>query len=172
MGTAFVAVRDWLAARAENILAALLATIFCCFIVQIVFRYILNLPLGWTIEVCNIAWLWAILWGASFVTGNGEDIRFDLIYSTVPAGVRRVFDITSAVILIAVYAYSFPKTVAYVRFMHVEKTDALHIPLDMLFSIYLAFLAATMIRYGLIIWHAVRGDATPATPPDHPAMDV
>ena len=33
---------------AEILLALMLASMFVCFLVQIVFRYVLNLPVGWT----------------------------------------------------------------------------------------------------------------------------
>ena len=40
-----VKLRDWLGRRAENILALVLASLFVSFLIQIVFRYVLNLPL-------------------------------------------------------------------------------------------------------------------------------
>ncbi|RYE54341.1 MAG: TRAP transporter small permease, partial [Hyphomicrobiales bacterium] len=48
MPTSFQSIGRWLYARAENLLAAMLATMFVVFIIQIVFRYLLNLPIGWT----------------------------------------------------------------------------------------------------------------------------
>jgi len=51
----------WLARRAENVLAALLAVMFVAFIVQIVFRYLLNFPIGWSSELTVITWLWGVL---------------------------------------------------------------------------------------------------------------
>ena len=50
-------IRDWLGRRAEEVLALVLASLFVTFLIQIVFRYVLNLPLGWTIEYVSIAWL-------------------------------------------------------------------------------------------------------------------
>ena len=80
----------WLRRRAENVLAALLAVMFVAFIVQIVFRYLLNFPIGWTSELTVIAWLWLVLWGAAFVVKESEEIRFDLIYGAVgPAHAHR-----------------------------------------------------------------------------------
>ena len=58
---------------------------FVAFIVQIVFRYLFNFPIGWTSELTVIAWLWLVLWGAAFVVKESEEIRFDLIYGAVGA---------------------------------------------------------------------------------------
>ncbi len=76
----------FLRARAENILALMLAVMFVAFLVQIVFRYVLNFPIGWTSELTVIMWLWMVLWGAAFVVREEEEIRFDLM--AVPARAR------------------------------------------------------------------------------------
>ena len=56
---------------------------FACFIIQIFFRYVLNNPVGWTEEVIVTTWLWTVLWGAAFILGEAEEIRFDIIYSNI-----------------------------------------------------------------------------------------
>ena len=62
----------WLHARAENVLAAMLGVMFSVFILQIVFRYVLNLPIGWTHEISVIMWLWMVLFGTAFVVRDSE----------------------------------------------------------------------------------------------------
>ena len=39
---------SWLRRRAENVAAAMLGVMFAAFIIQIVFRYFFNFPIGWT----------------------------------------------------------------------------------------------------------------------------
>jgi TRAP-type C4-dicarboxylate transport system permease small subunit len=53
----------------------LLAVIFVAFIIQIVFRYAFNFPVGWTSELSVAAWLWLVLWGAAFVLRDEDEIR-------------------------------------------------------------------------------------------------
>ena len=65
----------WLRRGAEAVLVLMMGAMFVAFILQVIFRYALNLPVGWTDEVCTLVWLWGILWGASFVLRNREDIR-------------------------------------------------------------------------------------------------
>ena len=60
----------------------MLAVMFAAFILQIVFRYLLNLPIGWTHELSVIMWLWLVLFGAAFVVSESEEIRFDIIYGS------------------------------------------------------------------------------------------
>ena len=153
------ALGSWLARRAENIAAAMLAAMFAAFLLQIAFRYLLGLPIGWTHEISVVLWLWLVLWGASFVVSEREEIRFDILYGSVGPGARRIMVVVSALALIALYAVSFPAVLDYVTFMKVEKTGYLKIRFDWLFSIYILFVAATIIRYVWLAWQALRGVA-------------
>jgi C4-dicarboxylate transporter, DctQ subunit len=155
----------WLRRRAENVAAALLAVMFLAFIVQIVFRYLLNFPIGWTTELSIITWLWLILWGASFVVRESDEIRFDIIYGSVGPSGRRVMAVITATSLVTLYALSLPAVGDYVTFMKVEETAYLDIRFDWLFSIYLVFVAASIARYLWLGWRAIRGDAPEAPDP-------
>src|SRR5436189_258582 len=84
-----LALGRWLRRRAENVTVALLSTMFACFIVQIFFRYVLNNPVGWTEEVIVTSWLWTVLWGAAFILGEAEEVRFDILYSNITENARR-----------------------------------------------------------------------------------
>ena len=55
----------------------MLAVMFAAFLVQIVFRYPLNFPIGWTNELSVILWLWLVLFGAAFVVTRerGDPLR-------------------------------------------------------------------------------------------------
>ena len=147
----------WLRRRAENVAAGLLAGMFAAFIVQIVFRYFLNFPIGWTSELSVITWLWLVLWGAAFVVKESEEIRIDLVYGAVGRRMRRAMGIITGLSIVVLYALSLPATVKYVSFMKVEKTSYLKIPFDWLFSIYVLFLVAVIVRYLWLLSQLLRG---------------
>jgi C4-dicarboxylate transporter DctQ subunit len=149
----------WLYRRAENVIAAMLAAMFVAFILQIIFRYLLRLPTGWTNELSVVLWLWLVLFGAAFVVREEEEIRFDLIYSAVGAKARRIMFLISSVALIALYAISFPAVLDYVTFMKVESSAYLKIRFDWLYSIYIVFVVAIIARYLWLSWQAAFGKA-------------
>ena len=153
MRAAFV----WLKRRAENVLAALLAVMFAAFMIQIVARYVFNFPIGWTIELTVVTWLWLVLWGAAFVAKEDEEIRIDLIVSMVSRRKRLAIGVVVSVALMLLYAISLPASWSYVTFMKVEKTAYLKIPFNWLFSIYIAFLVAVIVRYAWIVWGLLHG---------------
>lgn len=150
---------SWLCRRAENVLAAMLALMFAAFILQIVFRYLLNLPIGWTNEISVVLWIWIVLWGAAFVVREEEEIRFDLVRALVGPQVRRIMFLLAAASLIVLYTISLPAVFDYIAFMRVEKTAYLKIRFDWLFSIYLVFVVAVIVRYLWLSWQAMFGEA-------------
>ena len=151
------ALAAWLHRRAENIAAGLLAVMFVAFIIQIVFRYVFNLPVGWTSELTVVMWLWMVLWGSAFVLREKEEIRFDLLYSSARPRVRIAMTVVFAVAIVVLYAASLKPSFDYVSFMKVEKSSYLKIRMDWLYSIYLVFLVAIIVRYAWLLWRLARG---------------
>jgi C4-dicarboxylate transporter DctQ subunit len=155
----------WCYRRAENVLAAMLAIMFIAFITQIVFRYLINLPIGWTQEITVIMWIWLVLWGAAFVIREAEEVRFDILYATAGPKARRVMCVITAIALVGLYGSSLPAVVDYVAFMKVESSAYLKIRFDLLFSIYVVFAVAIIVRYVWLCWRAVWGMAPEAFDP-------
>lgn len=151
----FVSTLTWLHRRAENLLALVLAALFVSFLIQIVFRYLLNLPLGWTVEFVAIAWLWGILFGYAFVVAERDVIRLDIFYTMLPPVARRVLDVVTSLVCIAIFAWTLPKVWDYVTFMKIEKTAYMKVRFDFVFSIYIPFALAVIARCAFTIWKAV-----------------
>ena len=147
----------WLRRRAENVAAAMVAVMFFAFVVQIVFRYFFNFPVGWTSELSVVMWLWLVLWGAAFVVKEREEIRFDLLSELAGRRARIVMGLVAALALVVLYGVSLKPSFDYVAFMRVEKSSYLKIRMDWLFSIYIVFLVAVIVRYLWLLWHLVRG---------------
>ena len=150
---------DWIRRRAENVVAGLLGIMFICFIVQIVFRYFFNFPIGWTSELSVVTWLYITLIGSAFWLKENEEIRFDLISGALPPGGKRVIGIIVAAATIILFGMAMPATIKYVTFMKVESSSYLKIRLDILYSIYIVFAIAVVVRYAWSIVTLVRGEA-------------
>lgn len=149
----------WLRRRADNVIVLLIGTMFVCFLLQIIFRYLLNAPLGWTEEVTVLCWVWVVLWGAAFVLSDADEIRFDIVYAIVPEPVRRAFTVISSIALVVLFSWSLPATWNYVTFMKREHTAYLHMRFDFLYAIYLVFAVACIVKHARLAWLAYRGAA-------------
>jgi C4-dicarboxylate transporter DctQ subunit len=151
------AIVRWLHKRAENVAVALMATMFVSFILQIAFRYLLNSPLGWTEEVTVLCWVWGVLWSAAFIVSDHEEIRFDILYEVVPRRVRRIFTVISSIALVVLLLISLPASWRYVIFMEREHSAYLHMRFDFLYSIYLIFAVACIVKHARLAWTGITG---------------
>ena len=150
---------DWMRRRAENVVAGILGVMFVAFIIQIAFRYLFNFPVGWTSELSVIIWLYMVLLGSAFWLKEHEDIRFDLVSGSLGRRGRRVVGMLVAVAIVTLYGMSLPATIKYVAFMKVESTSYLKIRLDILYSVYVVFAVAIIVRYLWAIVSLLRGEA-------------
>jgi C4-dicarboxylate transporter DctQ subunit len=159
MTSTLTAAGRWLRRRAEDVAAIFLMGMFLAFMVQIIFRYVFNWPVGWTSEFSTLCWLWGVLWGAAFVTSEKDEIRFDVIYSLLGANTRRRLAVVTGLALLAIYGVSLPAVIDYVLFMRVERMSYLKIRLDFAYFAYVIFAVAALGRYAWLTWNALRGDA-------------
>jgi C4-dicarboxylate transporter DctQ subunit len=149
----------WLRRRADNVLAGLLVAMFLSFMTQIIARYVFNYPLGWTDEVSVLCWIWTVLWGAAFVLRERDEVRFDIFYSALSERARCVLTVITGVAAIVLFGVALPAVVSYVTFLKVEKSAYLGIRLDLLYSIYVVFSLAVVVRYVALVYLALRGRA-------------
>ena len=149
----------WMRRRAENIVAGLLGVMFVAFIIQIVFRYFFNFPIGWTSELSVITWLYMVLIGSAFWLKETEEVRFDLVSSRLPPRGRRAIGFIVAIAAVVLFGMSLPAALSYVTFMKVESSAYLKIRLDYLYSIYVVFAVAIVVRYLWAIVSLLRGEA-------------
>jgi C4-dicarboxylate transporter, DctQ subunit len=163
---------SWLRRRAEDISVLLLLAMFIVFIIQIVSRYVFKLPIGWTHEISVVLWIWLVLFGASFIVRDSEEMRFDLIYASVGDRTRRIMALITAVALVVLFALGMPAAFDYVTFMKVEKSAYLGIRLDWLYSIYIVFAVVMIVRHLWVGWTAVFGKAPEAYDPTKASSGV
>lgn len=165
---------------AEIIAGAMLATIFVTFLLQIGSRYLPKIisglgltetlptlaavePLGWTLELIGILWVWVIFFSCAFVVREHEHVKFDILYLAAPRGARRVFALIGAAAIVLGMLYALLPTWDYIDFMRMRRTatvrnpfDGAKIPLRTIFSIYAVFMVAVAARYAWVFWTTLR----------------
>ena len=138
--------RRYVKRAAEVVGGLLLAAMFGAFLLQVFMRYVVNRPLEWTLEVCLIAYLWFVFWSLAFLLNEREQVAFGLIYDQVSPPVRRVLAIISAALIGALFLAALPGTYDFISFMAVDSTWVLHLRFDLVFSVFLLFMAAVIVR--------------------------
>lgn len=159
MDNRFATIGSWLRHRAENLLAMMLLAMFVIFLLQIFSRYLFNLSIGWTHEASVALWIWMVLFGSAFVVREIDEIRFDLFWGAATARGLRVMQVIGSASLVALFTWSLPAVIDYVTFMKVESTAYLKIRFDLLYSIYVVFAIAMIMRHLWLCTLAIRGKA-------------
>jgi TRAP-type C4-dicarboxylate transport system permease small subunit len=151
------ALRHALYKGAETVMVLLMMAMFIAFIVQIGSRYVFNAPVEWAYEIILITWLWAVFWGAAFLLEDKDHVKFDVIYNMGSERLRRAYALIAALVLAICFLVSLPATWGFISFKAIRSSDMLGIRLDLLFSVYLVFLVATVVHYLLRAWRLMRG---------------
>lgn len=170
--TQFRSLAGWLYRRGENLLVLMLATMFAAFLLQILFRYLLHLPTGWSSELSALLWIWLVLFGSAFITRESEEIRFDIFFAAAGPRLRRVMLVIAGLALLALYGGSLPAIWSYVSYMKVESTSYLKIRFDWAYSIYIVFAVAVIVRYVWIVADAIFAQRAPSAEHELPEADL
>ena len=147
---------------AQFIAATMLAAMFLTFLLQIISRYVLVTPFGWTLELCLTLWVWTVFFGSAFVVREKDHVTFDIVYLAVPKKIRRIFALVSALAIVLAMLWSFLPTLDYIDFLKIRKSATLKIRMNEVFSIYLLFMLVLIVRYS---WQFVR--VLRSGPPDN-----
>lgn len=158
--------------RAEDAVVALLTAMFAVFLLQIISRYLLSWPIGWTHEVSVMLHLWIVMFGAAFVVRDSEEMRFDLLYGAVGQKGRRVLVILGSATIVALLLWSLPSAWDYVTFMKREKTAYLKVRFDWLYLVYIIFVVAMIARHLWFCWQAAFGRAPEALDPTQKSSGI
>jgi TRAP-type C4-dicarboxylate transport system permease small subunit len=131
------------------------AAMFGAFVIQVVTRYLLRSPAGWTSEFATLAYVWVVFFAAAFVLGEREHIAFDMLYHAARPAKRRILALAQSVILLVTFLIALPGAVDYVTFMSRERTWILQIPFSLAFSCFILFMVMVILRSGLRIWRLI-----------------
>ena len=148
---------SWLQRQAAELTSVFLGLMFLAFLVQILFRYVFNLPLDWTLELCLTMWLWVVFWGTAFLMEDEDHVRFDIVYQGRSQRGRRILSLIYSICIVIGFAASLPATYDYISFLKIKPSVTLGIRLDLVFSCYLIFAVAVILQYLLRIWRIVTG---------------
>ena len=85
----------------QMVLLIVLSAMAVAVFLQVIFRYVLNLPLFWTEEFARYCLVWSSLLGAAVAMKRGQHIAVSFFVERYPASIRRLL---SSVALLSVAA--------------------------------------------------------------------
>ncbi len=136
----------------EWVAAALFGMMFAGFMIQIISRYLLNMPVSWSLELCSIGYVWVVFWSCSILAGERQQIVFDLLYNKFPPRRRRVLAMVNTATLGLIFLAAIPGVVDYVTFLSRRSSMLLRIRMDLVYSCFVIFMAAVIIGAAIRFW--------------------
>ena len=102
---------------AEFIAAMILAAIFIIFLLQIFTRYAPKIawlmpippihdwmmalePIGWTVNLISLLWVWLIFFGCAFFVRESDHVAFDVFFQALSRSWQRYFAMATALIMV------------------------------------------------------------------------
>lgn len=136
-----------LSRRAAELVAVICFTaMFAGFILQVVMRYGLNDPLDWTQELCVVLYLFGVFWTAALLLRERDHVAFTVLYDHASPPIRRVMAGLGALAVAVAFLADAPGAWDYVHYMSRQKTPVLHLRFDLVFGVFLLFMAAVVWR--------------------------
>ncbi|MFM8239054.1 MAG: TRAP transporter small permease [Actinomycetota bacterium] len=138
--------------RAAGFLAALcMAAVFDLFLFGVGMRYLANRPLSWVDEAVTLLSVWGTFWTAAFVLKWPEHIAFDVLFSAMSPEKQRAWLLSGCIAFILLVGAAMPGMVDYTLFLWRERTDAMRLRLDFVYSIFPFFFAVVLLRLALVV---------------------
>ena len=136
----------------EGMSAFFFAVMFLGFMMQIISRYVLNMPVSWSLELCSIAYIWVVFWSCDILVSERKQILFDLLYNKFPPRVRRVVGIVNTATLGLIFLAAMPGVVDYILYLGRRTTMLLKIPMDLVYFCFVIFMAAVVVRAAIRVY--------------------
>ncbi|MEQ1952861.1 TRAP transporter small permease [Mesorhizobium yinganensis] len=136
----------------EQVSAVLFAVMFAGFLIQIISRYVLNMPVAWSLELCSIGYVWVVFFSAGMLVSERRQIVFDLIYHAIPPRKRRVLAIVNTVTMGLIFLAALPGVLDYVIFLGRRSSMLLKIRMDLVYSCFVIFMLAVIIGSAIRVW--------------------
>lgn len=136
-----------------------LFVLFVVIIVNIFTRYLLDMPLAWSDELCNYLFIWMSFLASAYVMGNDGHIRVTAIESRLPEKARRAVHLAMNVIMLVMFSlYILP---SFRMLGKLKKSNMLEIPLKYVYVIMPVCFFLMCVHIAVNIVGDIRGFSTP-----------
>lgn len=89
----------------EVVTAVIVFVMFLITVLNVIARYILKVPFGWSEEITMSLFVWATMMGASAACARNENLGFSLLVDMIPPRQKRIFQIITQVITVFFFLF-------------------------------------------------------------------
>lgn len=143
------------------LLAVFLAALVIILFNNIVFRFILHLPIHWTEEISMLLFIWIVFLGAAVVQKRQGHVSIQIVYDHCPGFIRNIMTIMGQVFVLIISAILVMASVKLVRVQSHSLTPGIMMPFSF-FSVSVLISSILMLLYTALSFvdnvRAVKGE--------------
>lgn len=117
----------------ENLLTGILIADTLIIFMQVIFRYVLGSPLGWSEQICRLLFLWGVMIGIPVVFYNKADMVFNLLYNKFPFKARKTLSSLFALLGMGFSIFYFVCGIQLVMKTGMRMTSGIKMPVNVLY---------------------------------------
>jgi TRAP-type C4-dicarboxylate transport system permease small subunit len=136
----------------EGVAAVSFALMFAAFIIQIISRYVFDMPVAWSLELCAIGYVWVVFWSCNLIVPPRQQIVFDVLYQALPPAVRRIIAVFNYACLFALFLAAVPATLEYIWFLRRRHSMMLSIPMNIVYFCFAVFMVAVVVTAAIQLY--------------------
>ena len=119
---------------------------FISFVLQVFFRYFINMPLTWTQDIIVIGFVWTVLFGACYTMRAGRHVKFTMIYDMLKPKGAALSRLLGDLIIVVAFIVLIVPSWNYSFFLYFQKTPVFRINYTYVF-IPFVYLILSVIGY-------------------------
>lgn len=121
----------------EDLLVLLVMGISCIMFLQIIMRYVFNMPLTWPEELSRYLWIWTVFLSMSYSIKVGNVLRVDVMTDFLPPKGKRWIEITLQTLSLGIYALFAYYSVVVLKSLIISQrvSPALRIPMYLVYFV-------------------------------------
>ncbi len=136
--------------------------IFVTFMISIISRYVLRVPVTWTYEISILGYMWTMFFGVGRAIDNDEHVVFSLVYDRMSPSKKRGCLILYNLLLTVLLLIAFiPCLQAMLK--STMTTGVLKIPYKLVFSPFFFMMAEIIVKSGRNVYKALKTDIPSTT---------
>ncbi|MBQ7565258.1 MAG: TRAP transporter small permease subunit [Lachnospiraceae bacterium] len=140
--------------------------IFVTFMISIISRYVLRIPVTWTYEISILGYMWTMFFGVGKAIENDQHVVFSLVYDKVSPKTKKIFLILYNVLLVVLLLIAFiPCIQAMLK--STMTTGVLKLPYKLVFAPFFFMIIETIVLSALNIKKAVAMDLSELATPQN-----
>ncbi|MCX7028090.1 MAG: TRAP transporter small permease subunit [Spirochaetes bacterium] len=121
---------------------------FISFILQVFFRYAINMPLTWTQDIIVIGFVWTVLFGACYTMRAGRHVKFTMIYDKLGPKGAAISRFAGDLIIVVAFVILIVPSWKYSIFLYFQKTPVFRVNYTYVF-IPFVYLILSVIGYSV-----------------------